>query len=185
MKALYLLMLALFAFSNAAHAQSPRDGTNPVDKAPDRGAKALTIEGFWQDKARRILFARNAPPAYAYGVWTTLNPQDMYALAKQIRWTGGGFELIEFQFEEEDYPIRVLNASEDSIEFVRTPRWSTCGMHHKCRLNGEELFCSLENLCREAGREVLDWRGEERYERRVHCERIARRQGQGIPLRCQ
>ena len=109
----------------------------------------------------------------------------MYSLAKQIRRSGANFELIDFQYEEEDYPIRVINATEDSIEFVRTPRWSTCAMHHKCRLNGEELFCSKENLCREEGRNVVDWRGEERYVRRAHCERIARRQGQGIPLRCQ
>lgn len=185
MKTLCLLILALFAFSTAAQDQSPRDGKDAVDKAWGRGATAPSIEGFWQDKARRILFARNAPPAYVYGAWNMLDPLDMYALAKQIRRTEGGFELIEFQFEAEDYPVRVLNAREDSIEFIRTPRWSTCAMHHKCRLNGEELFCSLENLCREGERVVLDWRGEERYERRAHCERIARRQGQGIPLRCQ
>lgn len=185
MKTFCLLTLALFAFSTAAQAQSTRDGKDPVDKARDSGAKPPSIEGFWQDKSRRILFARNAPPAYAYGAWITLNPQDMYALAKQIRRIGAGFELIEFQFEAEDYHVRVLNAREDSIEFIRTPRWSTCAMHHKCRVNGEELFCSLENLCREGERVVMDWRGEERYERRAHCERIARRQGQGIPLRCQ
>ncbi|MGH8620843.1 MAG: hypothetical protein ACRET3_01800 [Burkholderiales bacterium] len=185
MKILHVLILALFAFASAAHAQSPRAGKDPVDQARERGEKAPSIEGFWQDKARRILFARNAPPAYVYGAWTLLDPLDMYSLAKQIRRIGGGFELIEFQFEEEDFPVRVIGASEDSIEFIRTIRWSPCAMHHKCRLNGQELFCSLENLCREEGRVVLDMRGEERYERRAHCERIARRQGQGIPLRCQ
>lgn len=185
MKTLYPLMLALLTFSTAAHAQSPGGGQDPADRAQGRGEKAAGIEGYWQDKARRILFARNAPPAYVYGAWTALDPLDMYALAKQIRRTASGFELIEFQFEEEDYPVRVIDAREDRIEFVRSPMWSTCSMHHKCRLNGEELICSLENVCREAGRDVLDWRGEEVYARRAHCERIGRRQGQGIPLRCQ
>ena len=181
MKTLYLLMLACLTFSTAVHAQSP----DPADSAQARGEKAPGIEGYWQDKARRILFARNAPPAYVYGTWALLDPRDMYALAKQIRRIGSGFELIEFQFEAEDYPVSVISAREDAIEFVRTPRWSACSMHHKCRLNGDELVCSLENLCREAGRDVLDWRGEEVYARRVHCERIGLRQGQGIPLRCQ
>jgi hypothetical protein len=180
MKTLYLLMLAFLTFSIAAQAQAPGGGWDSVDRA----RKAQSIEGYWQDKARRILFARNAPPAYVYGTWTTLDPQDMYALAKQIRRTVGGFELLEFQFEAEDYPVRVTGAAEDRIEFVRSPRWSTCSMHHECRLNGEELICSLENLCREGGRDVLDWRGEEVYARRVHCERLGGRQGQGIPLRC-
>ncbi len=179
MKTLYLLMLAFLTFSTAAHAQAPGAGRDA-----DGARSAQSIEGYWQDKARRILFARNAPPAYAYGAWTTLDPQDMYALAKQIRKIAGGFELLEFQFEAEDYPVRVTGAAEDRIEFVRSPRWSTCSMHHKCRLNGEELICSLENLCREGGRDVLDWRGEEVYARRVHCERLGGRQGQVIPLRC-
>ena len=67
MKTLCLLVLALFALSTAAHAQSPREGKNPIDKAQDRADKAHSIEGYWQDAARRILFARSAPPAYVYG----------------------------------------------------------------------------------------------------------------------
>jgi len=35
-------------------------------KQPD-GRK--TIEGYWQDTARRILFARGASPGYAYGTF--------------------------------------------------------------------------------------------------------------------
>ena len=63
-------------------------------------------------------------------------------------------------------------------------QFPVCAMHHSCRLDGEQLFCALENLCLENGREVLDWRGEERYVRRASCERDGRRQAQGIPVKC-
>jgi hypothetical protein len=32
--------------------------------------------------------------------------------------------------------------------------------------------------------DVLDWRGEERYARRTHCERTSVEQALGIPTRC-
>ncbi|HEV8261414.1 MAG TPA: hypothetical protein VGR01_06805 [Burkholderiales bacterium] len=143
-----------------------------------------TIEGFWQDSARRILFARNAPPAYAYGGWTILDPQQTYPSAKQIRRSGSTFELLDLLYDKEEI-IQVLAASEDRIDFTRTSTWTGCSMRHKCTLQSDELFCALENTCREQGREVLDWRGEERYVRRANCERTDARQAQGIPVRCQ
>jgi hypothetical protein len=168
MKNLSSLFLAVLMLSTAAHAQT---------------AVEHTVEGFWQDAARRILFAREAPPSYVYGVWNSLDLLQTYPSAKHIRRVGKSFELIDLVYND-DYAIKVVSAKEDSIEFVRSAKWSACGMHHNCRLEGEELFCSLENICQEAGRNVVDWRGEERYIRRANCERQGRPQMLGFPVRC-
>ena len=138
-----------------------------------------TIEGFWQDAARRILFSRNAPPGYSYGRWTALDLQQTYPSAKRIQRSGPTFELTDLLYDQEEI-IQVLKATEESIEFTRTSTWSGCSMRHKCSLQSRELFCALENVCRD----VLEWRGEERYVRRASCERDGARQAQGIPVRC-
>jgi len=169
--------LFVLAFATAAFAQSAPEGK------PDGVQAGKTIEGFWQDTSRRILFSRDAPPAYVYGTWNALDQQQTYPAAKQIRRSGRGFELIDLLYDDE-YTIKVVNAREDAIEFVRSTQAPACGMRHQCRLAGDELFCSLENICREGGRNVLDWRGEERYARRALCERDGKRQAQGIPVLC-
>lgn len=167
MKTLCAIMLVLFSISGA-QAQSQA---------------ANTIDGFWQDMARRILYTRDAPSSFVYGRWIFLDQQQTYPSAKQIRRSGAGYELVDLLYDD-NYLIKVVIAKEDSIEFVRSPKWSVCSMRHKCRLDGDELFCSLENMCREGGRDVLDWQGEERYVRRAHCERDGRVQAQGFPHRC-
>ncbi len=178
MKKLEVLFM-LLAFATAAFAQF-----SPEARKSGGGVEAgKTIEGFWQDSARRILFSRDAPPVYVYGTWNALDPQQTYPAAKQIRRSGRSFELIDLLFDDE-YTIKVVSAREDGIEFVRSTRFPACGMRHRCRLEADELFCSLENICREGGRDVLDWRGEERYVRRALCERDGKRQAQGIPVIC-
>jgi hypothetical protein len=173
------VLFVLLAFATAAFAQS-----SPEPGKPGGGVQAgKTIEGFWQDTSRRILFSRDASPAYVYGTWNALDQQQTYPAAKQIRRSGRGFELIDLLYDDE-HTIKVVSAREDGIEFVRATQSPACGMRHRCRLAGDELFCSLENICREGGRDVLDWRGEERYARRVLCERDGKRQAQGIPVLC-
>lgn len=142
-------------------------------------AHAQTIEGFWQDSARRILFDRAASASYEYGRWTLLDPQQTYPSAKQIRKSGKGFELIDLLYDDEE-GIKVVRADDNSIEFIRTSTFTGCSMHHKCALEANQLLCSLENVCRDG----VDWRGEERYVRRASCERDGRRQAQGIPVKC-
>ena len=144
---------------------------------------AQTIEGFWQDSERRILFDRAAPASYEYGRWNVLDQQQTYPSAKQIRNSGGRFELVDLLYDDE-HAIKVVSADDRAITFIRSAKFPACAMHHSCRLDGEQLFCALENLCLENGREVLDWRGEERYVRRASCERDGRRQAQGIPVKC-
>jgi hypothetical protein len=170
----------LLAFATAAAFAQP---TPEPGKPVDRAQAGKTIEGFWQDSARRILFSRDAPSAYLYGTWNALDPQQTYPAAKHIRRSGRSFELTDLLFDDE-YTIKVVSAREDGIEFVRSTQSPACGMRHQCRLDGDELFCSLENICREGGRDVLDWRGEERYVRRALCERDGKRQAQGIPVIC-
>ena len=164
MKRLAGLVLLLLTLPGAAQAQS-------------------TIEGFWQDATRRILFDRRAPASYVYGAWSPLDQQQTYPSAKQIRKSGGGYELVDLLYDDE-YAIKVMSASHDSIQFIRSATFPACSMNHRCRLDGEQLFCSLENICREGGREVVDWRGEERYVRRAQCERDGKRQAQGIQVKC-
>lgn len=168
MKVSVLLCLALLS-AGPAVAQSPAGGK--------------TIEGFWQDTARRILFDRRAPSSYVYGTWNPLDPQQTYPSARQIRKSGGSYELVELLYDDE-YAIKVVSANAQSIQFIRSAKFPACSMHHRCRLDGDQLFCALENICREDGREVVDWRGEERYVRRVQCERDGKRQAQGIPVKC-
>lgn len=175
MRNLLLLLSTLFALSPTACAQTSREQPK-VDTT-------RTIEGYWQDMARRITFAREAPPAYLYGGWTNLDPQQTYPSAKQIRKSGGAYELVDLLYDD-DYAIKIVRAGEDGIEFVRTMKSSACAIHHSCRIDGKELYCSLENICQEGGRPVLDWRIEERYARRAVCERDGSRQAQGIPVRC-
>jgi hypothetical protein len=147
-------------------------------------AYGQTIEGYWQDTARRILFSRDAPPGYVYGRWTELDQAQTYPSAKQIRKSAGGFEVVDLLYDDEEL-VKVVRSGEQGIEFTRTNTWSGCSARHKCDLEGaNQLVCALETRCPKAGADDLVWRGEERYARRVSCERVDKRQAQGIPHRC-
>lgn len=143
-----------------------------------------TLEGFWQDTARRILYSRAAPPDYAYGLWTALDQGQPYPAAKQVRRSGASWEVVDLNFDDTDYAVKTIVATDQSLEFIRTVKWSGCAMHHKCTLQGDEMHCSLENLCPQAGQSVVDWRGEERYARRTSCQRLGRAELQGIRVSC-
>ncbi len=143
-----------------------------------------TIEGYWQDTERRILFSRDAPPGYVYGRWTALDQAQTYPSAKRIRKSGSGFEVLDLLYDDEEV-VKVGRSSDQGIEFTRTNTWSGCASRHKCDLDASsQLLCALETRCPKAGAEELVWRGEERYARRASCERVDKRQAQGIPHRC-
>jgi hypothetical protein len=145
---------------------------------------ADTIEGYWQDTERRILFSPDAPPGYVYGRWSELDQGQTYPAAKHIRRSASGYELIDLLYDDEEQ-IKVTDASDERIDFVRTNRLSGCATSHACTLDkSDRLFCALETRCPQADAEQVVWRGEERYARRGSCERDGRRQQQGIPVRC-
>jgi len=145
---------------------------------------SLSIEGYWQDTERRILFSRDAPPAYVYGRWTVLDQEQTYPSAKHIARSANGFVLLDLLYDDEER-IRVERADEKGIQFVRSNTWSGCAVRHRCELQGADaLFCALETRCPRGEVDELVWRGEERYARRVSCERVDGRQAQGIPVRC-
>lgn len=146
--------------------------------------QAQTIEGFWQDIAGRTTFKRDVSPSSVYGSWHDRELDATYPQAKLIRKTVAGFDLVDLNYDEKDYSVRVLDSDVSRIAFVRKANWSTCRTQHDCRLNGNELSCSMQTICQEAGKDVLDWRGDERYVRRAHCERDGRAQLQGIPVKC-
>lgn len=148
------------------------------------GAQAQTIEGYWQDTARRILFARDAPPSFAYGAWTMIDQDQTYPAAKEIRRSSEGLAVVDLNFDDGNYEVKTLSAADDEVAFVRMVKWSGCAMHHRCRLEGEAMVCSLVDVCPQEGKNVVDWRGEERYARRTYCERQGRVQAQGIPVAC-
>ena len=140
-----------------------------------------TIEGYWQDTARRILFSRDAPPGYKYGEWAALDQKQTYPSAKHIRRSGSGFELVDLLYDEQE-AIQVLKALDRDIEFTRTNRWSGCSVHHRCGVDGDQMLCALRTSC--PGKDLV-WQGEERYERRASCERTqSRPEAQGIPSIC-
>ena len=143
-----------------------------------------TLEGFWQDTARRILYSREAPADYVYGRWNLIDQSQTYPAAKQIRRVAGAWEVVDLNFDDADYSVKTLAATERSLEFVRTVKWSGCTMHHQCKLDGNEMVCALENVCPDGAQRIVDWRGEERYARRASCERLGRVQLQGIPVSC-
>ena len=140
MRTLCLSLLTLFALSNAAHAQIPRAVENAAFVVPHGPGQARTIEGFWQDIAGRTLFKRDATPEDVMGAWYTRDVGLPYFDAKLIQKSGATYELLDLRYSA-DYVVKVLGTTEDSIEFVRTTTWSGCRMHHKCRLDGAELFC--------------------------------------------
>lgn len=143
-------------------------------------AGGKTIEGYWQDTARRILFSRAAPPGYAYGQWTALDQKQTYPSAKHISRAGTGFSLADLLYDDQE-AVKVVEASDNSIEFTRTNRWSGCSVHHQCGLDQDQLLCSLRTSCADG----LVWQGEERYARRASCERTqSRPEAQGIPVVC-
>ena len=147
-------------------------------------ACAQTIEGFWQDTDRRILYSRDAPPGYVYGSWTALDQKQTYPSAKQIRRSGAGIEVLDLLYDDEEI-VKVARAADDSIEFIRTNTWSRCRARHQCDLESpDRMLCALETSCPVAGAEQLVWRGEERYARRASCEQVEVRRAQGIPVRC-
>src|SRR5882672_5287183 len=86
-------------------------------------AQAQTLEGYWQDTARRILFTRAAPPSYAYGAWTLLDQDQTYPAAKEIRRAAAGFEVVDLNFDDANYEVRTISAADDKVAFVRTVKW--------------------------------------------------------------
>ena len=160
-----LLTSVLVAFCTAAHAER-------------------TVEGFWQDIAGRTLFQRDAAPGSTMGNWSARDLDQTYPQAKEIRRAGGAYELTDLNFDDADYRVKVLGASERSIEFIRMTTFAPCAVHHRCSLEDEQLFCAMEKTCYDAGRHQLEWRGEERYVRRTHCQRLGGAELLGIPVRC-
>ena len=148
------------------------------------GAQADTLEGHWQDTERRILYSREAPPGYQYGNWTAIEQDQTYPSAKEIRRSGAGLEVLDLNADDDNYVVKTVKSTDDSVVFVREVKWSGCAMHHRCTLEGPNMFCALENVCPQDGKAVVDWRGEERYARRVSCERQGRVQAQGFPVSC-
>ena len=132
-------------------------------------AYAQSVEGFWQDTERRILFSRDAPRGYVYGRWTLLDQGQTYPSAKHILKSAAGMEVVELLYDDEEV-VKVVRSAGERIEFVRTNTWSKCA--------------ALETSCPAAGAEQVVWRGEERYARRANCERVEVRRAQGIPHRC-
>lgn len=151
---------------------------------PLSNVQAQTIEGFWQDIAGRTTFKRDVSPAAVYGSWHDRELDATYPQAKLIRKTAAGFDLVDLNYDEKDYSIEVLASDPFRIAFVRKANWSTCRTEHDCRLTGNELACSMQTLCQEAGKDVLDWQGDERYVRRAHCARDGGVQLQGFPVKC-
>ena len=146
---------------------------------------AQSIEGYWQDIAGRITFKRNPLPADTYGGWYERALDQTYPAAKYIRKVGESFELVDLNYDEKDYPIRVLKASAQRIDYVRAMKWSQCQVNHACQLKGSELTCAMEHVCREDGRETVELRAEERFIRRNSCARTqARPEAQGFPVAC-
>jgi hypothetical protein len=156
--------------------------TLPSHAQPPGGAK--TIEGYWQDTARRILFSRNAPPGYVYGQWTALDQAQTYPSAKHVRRSASGFELADLLYDEQE-AIKISRASDRSIDFTRTNRSSTCTVEHRCDVDGDQMLCRLRTMCPEKDIQALLWEGEERYARRASCERTqSKPEAQGIPSVC-
>lgn len=145
---------------------------------------AQSIEGFWQDTERRILFSADAPPGYVYGRWTALAQDQTYPSAKQILKSSKGVEVVDLLYDTDEV-VRVGRADQKSIEFTRANTWSKCSVVHRCDLqSANQMLCALERSCPVAGKQQVVWRGEERYARREFCERVDKRQAQGIPHRC-
>ena len=143
-------------------------------------AHGQSIEGYWQDTERRILFAADAPPGFEYGSWTKLDQNQTYPSAKQIRRGAHGVEVVDFLYDDEEL-LTVRRAGEKTIEFTRASTWSKCSVRHQCDLEGpNQMLCALETSCNQQ----VVWRGEERYARRVTCERVEVRRAQGIPHVC-
>src|SRR5437764_1405936 len=128
----------------------------------------VSIEGYWQDIAGRTTFKRDAPPSATYGGWDARELDATYPQAKLIRRSGGSFDLADLNYEEKEWSLKILRAEADGIAYVRKANWSPCRMEHDCRLDGAELACSMQAICQEAGREVVDWKGDERYVRRAY-----------------
>jgi len=77
-------------------------------------AGAQSIEGYWQDTERRILFSRDAPAGYVYGRWTALDQAQTYPSAKQFRRSGSGFEVLDLLYDDEEV-VKVGRSSDQGI----------------------------------------------------------------------
>src|ERR1700746_1525542 len=78
---------------------------------------ATPLEGYWQDHARRILYSRLAPPSYVYGTWTMLDQGQTYPAAKHVRRDRAALEVVDLNFDDADYIVRTIAASEQRVEF--------------------------------------------------------------------
>ena len=147
-------------------------------------AHGQSIEGYWQDIERRILFASDAPAGFEYGRWTILDQNQTYPSAKHSRQSADGLQVTELLYDDEEV-ISVGRVTHQSIEFARANTWSKCVARHQCALEGaDRMLCALQASCPVSGAEQVVWRGEERYARRASCERVEVRRAQGIPHPC-
>jgi len=147
-------------------------------------AQAQTIEGYWQDIGGRTTFQRGVPPGAKYGHWNVWGLDMQYPHAKEIR-KAAPYAVTDLNFYDNDYTVKVLRATDSTVEFVRTAAWSPCRVHHSCELLRDAMLCTMETMCRAGDDEVLDSRREELYIRRAGCERLTKLpEAQGIPVRC-
>jgi hypothetical protein len=147
-------------------------------------AQAQTIEGYWQDIGGRTTFKRDAPPAAKYGHWSVWGLDMQYPHAKEIRKLDG-YAINDLNFYAKDYALKVLRATDNTVEFVRTAAWSPCRVHHSCEQLRDTMLCVMETVCRVGESDILDSRVEELYVRRAGCERLTKLpEAQGIPVRC-
>src|SRR5438046_6035617 len=94
-------------------------------------AAAQSIEGYWQDTERRILFSADAPPGYVYGRWTALDQAQTYPTAKQIRRLADRYDVVDLLYDDEEV-LQIARVTEKSIQFTRTNTWSRCVAQHQC-----------------------------------------------------
>ena len=155
-----------------------------VSAAQAQSLVGKSIEGFWQDIAGRIVFKHNATAADKYGDWYPRALDTTYPQAKLIQRTGSTYSIVDLNYDDKEYVVKVLRADASHMDYVRESASPPCRMNHACRLSGDEMLCELEYVCQAQGKDFVDWRGEERYIRRKSCERDGKAQMQGIPVRC-
>ena len=82
-----------------------------------------TIDGYWQDIAGRTTFKKDAASSSTYGNWYERALDVTYPQAKLIRRSAAGVELLDLNYDEKEYSVRVVSADAARIVFVRKASW--------------------------------------------------------------
>jgi hypothetical protein len=146
-------------------------------------SKKRGVAGFWQIQSGRVVYC-NRTNCKADGVWNEYSGPSEMRKTYEIRKIGDSYEIA--RLDAPHIPYKIKKADITTIDFGRpdcVEGKHLCDYSHQCKINGEQLFCSVRNWSYGGVRGDGE-RDEERWVRRESCVVGPKDQNGDVTVRC-